>query len=54
MQPEQNCREDPCYRCAWNLEDPNDLGYDALRRLFLIEIAEAAGEIAGRSGAGKP
>ncbi len=37
-------REDPTYWYAWNLEDPNDRGYDAIRRLFLIEIAKAAGE----------
>jgi len=23
-----------------NLEDPNDRGYDAIRRLFLLEIAK--------------
>jgi hypothetical protein len=26
----------------WNLEDPNIRGYDAIRRVFLIEIAKAA------------
>lgn len=31
--------EDPHYWYFGNLEDPNDRGYDALRRLFLIEIA---------------
>ena len=30
---------DPHYWYWDNLEDPNDRGYDALRRLFLIEIA---------------
>ena len=30
---------DPHYWYYANLEDPNDRGYDALRRLFLIEIA---------------
>jgi hypothetical protein len=32
---------DPNYWYFENLEDPNDRGYDALRRLFLIEIARA-------------
>ncbi len=31
--------EDPHYWYFTNLEDPNDRGYDAIRRLFLIEIA---------------
>lgn len=31
---------DPHYWYADNLEDPNDRGYDAIRRLFLIEMAE--------------
>ncbi len=34
--------EDPYYWYANNLEDPNQRGYDAIRRLFLIEIAETA------------
>jgi hypothetical protein len=34
---------DPHYWYAWNLEDPNIRGYDAIRRLFLIEIAKNAG-----------
>jgi lysophospholipase L1-like esterase len=33
---------DPHYWYAWNLEDPNVRGYDAIRRLFLIEIAKQA------------
>lgn len=33
-------REDPHYWYYYNLEDPNDRGYDAIRRLFLIEIAK--------------
>jgi len=41
--------EDPTYWYAWNLEDPNDRGYDAIRRLFLVEMAKAAGEI-GKPG----
>lgn len=32
--------EDPGYWYWDNLEDPNDRGYDAIRRLFLNEIAE--------------
>ncbi len=33
---------DPHYWYYWNLEDPNIRGYDAIRRLFLIEIAKHA------------
>ena len=33
------CAEDPHYWYFRNLEDPNDRGYDALRRLFLNRIA---------------
>jgi len=33
------CKEDPHYWYGTNLEDPNERGYDALRRIFLIEIA---------------
>jgi lysophospholipase L1-like esterase len=36
---------DPHYWYAWNLEDPNVRGYDAIRRLFLIEIAKQADQI---------
>lgn len=32
--------DDPCYWYAWNIEDPNDRGYDAVRRLFLREIVK--------------
>ncbi len=32
------CREDPHYWYGFNLEDPNERGYDALRRVFLIEM----------------
>ncbi|HUT13256.1 MAG TPA: hypothetical protein VMY42_22395 [Thermoguttaceae bacterium] len=32
--------EDPHYWYAQNLEDPNVRGYDAIRRLFLIEMAK--------------
>ncbi len=33
------CKPDPHYWYWDNLEDPNDRGYDAIRRLFLIELA---------------
>jgi lysophospholipase L1-like esterase len=33
-------REDPYYWYFDNLEDPNDRGYDAIRRLFLIEMSK--------------
>jgi hypothetical protein len=36
--------DDPHYWFGDNLEDPNHRGYDAIRRLFLIEIAEALAE----------
>jgi lysophospholipase L1-like esterase len=32
--------EDPTYWYAPNIEDPNARGYDAIRRLFLLEIAK--------------
>jgi lysophospholipase L1-like esterase len=32
--------EDPHYWYYDNLEDPNDRGYDAVRRLFLLKVAE--------------
>ncbi len=41
--------EDPHYWYAANLEDPNHRGYDALRRLFLNEIAGVADELAPES-----
>jgi lysophospholipase L1-like esterase len=34
------CREDPSYWFGENLEDPNIRGFDAIRRIFLIEIAK--------------
>ena len=40
-------RDDPHYWYAWNLEDPNTRGYDAIRRLFLIEIAKQAERLKG-------
>jgi lysophospholipase L1-like esterase len=33
-------RDDPSYWYGDNLEDPNIRGFDAIRRIFLIEIAE--------------
>lgn len=33
-------RDDPSYWYYENLEDPNDRGYDAIRRLFLLKMAE--------------
>lgn len=35
---------DPHYWYYVNLEDPNERGYDAIRRLFLIEIAKTLGQ----------
>jgi lysophospholipase L1-like esterase len=37
-------RDDPHYWYWENLEDPNDRGYDAIRRLFLNEIARVVPE----------
>ncbi len=31
---------DPCYWYHENIEDPNDRGYDALRRIFLRTIVD--------------
>lgn len=36
--------DDPTYWFGQNLEDPNIRGFDATRRIFLIRIAEAAGQ----------
>jgi len=33
-------RHDPHYWFFYNLEDPNERGYDVIRRLFLVEIAK--------------
>jgi lysophospholipase L1-like esterase len=38
-------KDDPRYWYYENLEDPNDRGYDAIRRLFLIEMARDASSI---------
>ena len=37
--------EDPHYWYAENLEDPNIRGYDAIRRLFLIEMSKVAADL---------
>ncbi len=37
--------EDPSHWYYANFEDPNDRGYDAIRRLFLIEMARVAEEL---------
>ena len=39
-------KDDPSYWYYENLEDPNDTGYDAIRRLYLGEIARVFGNIA--------
>jgi hypothetical protein len=46
---EHYCSADPTYWYGANLEDPNDRGYDAVRRLFLIEIVKAAEAMFGPS-----
>jgi lysophospholipase L1-like esterase len=40
------CSKDPHYWYGGNLEDPNARGYDAVRRIFLMEIAKQAKSIA--------
>jgi len=37
--------KDPHYWYYTNLEDPNERGYDAIRRLFLIEMAKVAEDL---------
>jgi lysophospholipase L1-like esterase len=37
--------KDPHYWYFVNLEDPNERGYDVIRRLFLIEIAKSASRL---------
>jgi lysophospholipase L1-like esterase len=37
--------EDPHYWYYTNLEDPNERGYDAIRRLFLIEMVKVSEEL---------
>jgi lysophospholipase L1-like esterase len=36
---------DPHYWYAWNLEDPNERGYDAIRRVFLNEILKCVPDL---------
>ncbi|NQU21943.1 MAG: SGNH/GDSL hydrolase family protein [Candidatus Nealsonbacteria bacterium] len=43
--------DDPHYWYFTNLEDPNARGYDAIRRLFLIEIAKVAKQLADKPAA---
>jgi lysophospholipase L1-like esterase len=38
-------RNDPYYWYFMNLEDPNERGYDAIRRLFLNQMIKAGGEL---------
>jgi hypothetical protein len=38
-------RDDPYYWFYENIEDPNDRGYDAIRRIFLNAIIDARREI---------
>jgi lysophospholipase L1-like esterase len=42
--------EDPHYWYSPIFEDPNDRGYDAIRRLFLIEMSRVLGPGAGSPG----
>ncbi len=37
--------DDPHYWYGSNLEDPNDRGYDAVRRLFLVEMVKVADQL---------
>ena len=37
--------EDPHYWYFENLEDPNERGYDAIRRLFLIEMTKVTSRL---------
>jgi lysophospholipase L1-like esterase len=39
---------DPHYWYYFNLEDPNERGYDAIRRLFLIEMVKVAQQMQSR------
>ena len=41
--------DDPHYWFYTNVEDPNDRGYDAIRRLFLIEMGKVADHFRQRS-----
>jgi hypothetical protein len=37
--------KDPHYWYYVNLEDPNERGYDVIRRLFLIQIAKTSDQL---------
>jgi hypothetical protein len=39
------CAEDPHYWYYDNIEDPNDRGYDAIRRILLNSIAGVAEKV---------
>jgi lysophospholipase L1-like esterase len=39
------CSKDPHYWYYSNLEDPNERGYDAIRRQFLLEMAKQAAQL---------
>ena len=41
--------DDPHYWFFDNVEKPNDRGYDAIRRIFLIELANISGRLGVRS-----
>jgi lysophospholipase L1-like esterase len=40
------CRDDPTYWYYDNIEDPNDRGHDAIRRIFLNEILQVRAQLA--------
>lgn len=42
---ENYCGDDPHYWYFVNLEDPNERGYDAIRRLFLTEMAKSRAQL---------
>jgi lysophospholipase L1-like esterase len=46
--------DDPYYWYASNLEDPNERGYDAIRRLFLLEIVKVVQQSLKESSPSEP
>jgi hypothetical protein len=42
---QHSCWRDPHYWYHLNFEDPNERGYDAIRRLFLREMARALADV---------
>lgn len=48
------CEEDPHYWYGTNLEDPNERGYDALRRIFLIEMAAVSDRFRNKASDSTP